>query len=115
MDDFNLMNDEEIIKTLAKRFEQVRIKNELSEVDVCKQGGTNKDAIHRFKNGKNINLKNFIAMLRGVGLLEELSNVFVSQTEYSPKPQVQKKPKKRVFKKNKDVNINDEFKWGDES
>ena len=50
-----------------------------------------------------------------VGLLEELSNIFVSQTEYSPKPSVEKKTKKRVFKKNKDVNINDEFKWGDES
>lgn len=115
MTDFNLLTDEQIIKQLSKNFEQSRLDKSLSESEVSDIGGTNKDAIHRFKNGKNINLKNFIGILRGVGKLDELSQLFhTADSGYSPTPVKQNKVKKRIFNKNIKIEQSEDFIWGDD-
>jgi len=114
MQDLSLMSDEEIIKTIAKAYEHHRVQLELSEDDVSEQGGVTKDAIHRFKNGKNINMKNFIAILRGVGQIDALSTLFPNVDTFSPLPQKKQKTKKRVFKKSKQRTQKSDFVWGED-
>ena len=114
MQTLSVMSDEEIIKTIAKAYEQHRLHLELSEDEVCELGGVTKDAIHRFKNGKNINIKNFIAILRAVGRVDALSALFPPANTFSPLPQKEKKPKKRVFKKSKKKLNKMDFVWGED-
>ncbi|HIP21138.1 MAG TPA: hypothetical protein EYG70_08450 [Sulfurimonas sp.] len=114
MQSFSMMTDEEIIKTMAKAYEQHRLQLELNEDEVCKLGGVSKDAIHRFKNGKNINIKNFIAILRAVDRVDALSTLFPSVKTFSPIPQKEKKPKKRVSKKSKVQTNKTDFVWGED-
>ena len=110
----SLMTDEEIIKNIAKAYEQHRLQLELSEDDICERGGVTKDAIHRFKNGKNINLKNFLAILRGVGKLNSLSTLFPETDRYSPIPKKNKPLKKRIHKKASDTTNGTDFVWGED-
>ena len=114
MQKLSMMSDEEIIKTIAKAYEQYRLQLELSEDEVSKLGGVSKDAIHRFKNGKNINIKNLIAILRGVGRVDALSSLFPLVETYSPLPNPKKKPKKRVSNKNKKQTNSTNFVWGED-
>jgi len=114
MQKLSIMSDEEIIKTIAKAYEQYRLQLELSEDEVSKLGGVSKDAIHRFKNGKNINIKNLIAILRGIGRVDALSSLFPPVETYSPLPNPKKKPKKRVSNKNKKQTNNTDFVWGED-
>jgi hypothetical protein len=115
MQSLSVLTDEEIIKTMAKAYEQHRLQLELNEDEVVKLGGVTKDAIHRFKNGKNINIKNFIAILRAVGRVDALSTLFPPPDTFSPLPQKkEKKPKKRVFKKSKTQTNKTDFVWGED-
>jgi len=112
MQNLSLMTDDEIIRSMAKAYEEYRLESLLSEQDVCHIGGVTKDAIHRFKNGKNINLKNFIGILRGVGRVDALSLLFPHEESFSPLPQKQKAPKKRVHHKSKKKR--ETFVWGED-
>ena len=114
MQTLSVMSDEQIIKTIAKAYEQHRLHLELSENEVCELGGVTKDAIHRFKNGKNINIKNFIGILKAVGRVDALSTLFPPADTFSPLPQKERKPKKRVFKKSKIEPNNADFVWGED-
>ena len=114
MQSFSVMTDEEIIKAMAMAYEQHRLQLEINEDEVCALGGVTKDAIHRFKNGKNINIKNFIAILRAVGRVDTLSTLFPSADTFSPLPQKEKKPKKRVFKKSQTQTNKTDFVWGED-
>jgi len=110
---FSLINDDDIIKELARRYEKMRIYKELSDEDVSKNGGVSRDAIYRMKRGENISLVNFIRILRGLSELDALENVIKEVQELSLKDMYyKKKVKKRIFKKTKDKNKS--FKWGDE-
>ncbi|PTB83574.1 hypothetical protein C9926_02205 [Sulfurovum lithotrophicum] len=113
MPSLSLMTDDEIIRSIAKMYEQHRLEQALSEQDVSTKGGVTKDAIHRFKNGKNINLKNFIGILRGVGRVDALSLLFPDEDDFSPLPHKQKPLKKRVHKKTK--KDADTFVWGEDA
>lgn len=114
------MSDDEIIRSMASAYEKHRLEQFLSEADVCEIGGVTKDAMHRFKNGKNINLKNFIGILRGVGRVDALATLFPQEETFSPLPQKQKPVKKRVHKKGidkitpKDADANT-FVWGEDA
>lgn len=109
---FELLTDEEIIKQLAVRYEKIRLQKRLSEKDISKQGGTNSDALYRFKKGSNISLSNFIKILRGAGELDSLEKLLKPQEIKSIRVKEEKLPK-RVFKNKKEQN-NSEFVWGED-
>jgi len=113
--DFNLFTDEEIIKELASRCDSMRIKKELSEKDVSDKGGTNSDAIYRFKNGRNISLTNFIKIIRGIGELDNLEKLLRIDEQQSIREIKKSKTPKRIFKSRKKDNENDtDFIWGED-
>ena len=111
---YSLMTDEEMIKAIARAYEQTRLALNLTEEEVCQKGGVSKDAIHRFKNGKNINLKNFLAILRAVDSLDALDALFLSTQSFSPLPEKNKAPKKRIYKKRKSALEDVPFVWGED-
>ena len=110
MADFTLLTDEQITKSLAERFEQLRLQNNLTEAEVSNIGGATKDAMHRFKQGKGISLTNFIKLLRGIDKLDALEQLLVVPQSLS---QIKEPNKKRVKKKNKVTKS--EFLWGEDS
>ena len=110
--DFRLLTDEDILKEIGKNYEQLRLRKKLSDEDVKSKGGTTKDAIRRFKKGENINLLNFIKILRGLGELENLQKLIEVKEEFSVINSKKKPLPKRVFKP-KETKNND-FTWGDE-
>lgn len=109
---FELLTDEEIIKELASRYENIRLQKRLSEKDVSNKGGTNSDALYRFKKGSNISLGNFIKILRGVGELNSLEKLLKAQKLQSLRDTNKQKIPKRVFKSKKSKK--DEFIWGED-
>lgn len=112
---FKLLNNEDIIKEFGKKYEKLRLQKNLSDEDIQKKGGVSKDAIHRLKNGSNINLINFIKILRGLGELDSLENILNFEESFSIKEKIKRKQKKRVFKKKESIISNKDFIWGDES
>lgn len=110
---FNLLTDENIIKELGQNYEELRLRKKLSDEDVMKKGGSTKDAIQRLKNGSNINLINFIKILRGLGELDSLEKVIKVEDSFSIRENKNKPLPRRVFKRKKSDNSTD-FKWGDD-
>lgn len=109
---FNLLTNENIIKELGKNYESLRLQKKLSDEDVQKAGGVSIDAIQRLKNGSNINLINFIKILRGLGELDKVQKLLEVKEEFSIQNR-DKKPKiKRIFKKKTDTN--NDFVWDED-
>ncbi|NKQ40839.1 MAG: hypothetical protein HF962_04635 [Sulfurovum sp.] len=115
MQNYTLMTDEELIKAMAKHYEKARLSLDMTEEEVSQKGVVSKDAIHRFKNGKNINLKNFLAILRAVNRLDALALLFPPAETFSPLAQKNTSTKKRVFKKRKTVSKSSSFVWGEDA
>jgi transcriptional regulator with XRE-family HTH domain len=115
--DYKLQTNEQIVKTLAKRIDELRIQKKLTEPEVAKKGGTSVDAIHRLKNGKNIGIYNLLGILRGIDELPLLDSLVKKPilSGYSPASVIKKSEKKQKrVRKPKEPEIKDEFKWGDE-
>lgn len=110
--DFNLLTNEDIIKELGKNYEELRLQKRLSDEDVHKKGGVSIDAIQRLKNGYNINLLNFIKILKGLGELDKLQKLLEVKEEFSIQKTTKSAKPKRIFKSKKD--INSEFIWGED-
>lgn len=111
--DFNLHTDKDVIRELGDRYEKIRLKKGLSDEDVSKKGGATIAAIQRLKSGENINLVNFIKILRGLGEINRLDKLLVIEDDFSIREKVKKSTPKRVFKSKKS-NDNNDFVWGDD-
>lgn len=109
---FNLYTDKDVIKELGSRYEKIRLQNKLSDEDVSKKGGVTIAAIQRLKSGENINLVNFIKILRGLGKINRLDKLLVIEDDFSIKETIKKSTPKRVFKSKK--NDDDNFVWGED-
>lgn len=108
--DFSLMNDDEILKELGERLEKIRLKKEVSDDELTKKGGGNKKALWRFKKGEPITTKNFIKILRGLGELQRLEQLFRVEEEYRPSQGKAQISNQRVRKKTK----KGRFLWGED-
>lgn len=110
--DFSLMNDDEILKELGTRMEKMRQKKELSDAELSKKGGNTKDALARFKNGEPITTKNLVKIIRGLGELRRLEQLFGVEDEFRPSQgRAQPLPKRIRNKKTKSGG----FKWGEDN
>lgn len=109
--DYNLINDEDIIRDLAKRIDRIRIEHHLKETEIEKTTGINRKTLYNFKQGAGISLKNFIQLLRAMGELERLEWMFPESKNFSPLAADKAEPPRRVRDKEKS---DGDFKWGDE-
>ncbi len=110
---FNLHTDKDVIRELGYRYEKIRLKNGLSDENVSKKGGATIAAIQRLKSGENINLVNFIKILRGLGEINRLDKLLVIEEDFSIRETIKKTTPKRVFK-NKKSDVYNDFVWGED-
>jgi transcriptional regulator with XRE-family HTH domain len=82
---YSMMSDEDIILDIAARIDALRIWKRLKDSDVQSAGGVSRQLISDFRNGKrSISLKSLIRILRGMGEVDRLRNLFDEPAEYSP-------------------------------
>lgn len=109
-----MLSDQQVVEELGERFEAYRLASGLADRDIFARGGVKKDALASFKKGQNISLLNFIRILRGVGRLDALAQLFPDVETFSPVASVLREPahkRSRIRKKSKSTKL---FKWGDE-
>lgn len=109
--DYSLLNDEEILKDLSSRLENLRISKEMKDSQLVEKSGVTSVTISKFRSGHNITLKTFIRLLRALGELDRLESFLPSENEWSPLASENAAPKKRVRTKLKQKGA---FVWGDE-
>ncbi|MCH3994667.1 MAG: helix-turn-helix domain-containing protein [Prevotella sp.] len=66
-----------IIADLGRRFKRYRVLSQLTQRDVAEKAGVSIFTISQFEKGedKNITFGNFLALLRSIGLLEEVEKL----------------------------------------
>jgi len=95
---FNLMTDHEIVKSLGKMFDQLRIHKQLQDKDILSASGTSSSVLAKFRSGKgNITLETFVKLMRAVNELDKLENLLLLPDVYSPTASKDKQ-QKRVIK-----------------
>jgi hypothetical protein len=112
MQEFTLMTDDEILKEIASRFEKKRLQKQISDHDIIKKGGCTKDALWRFRSGEAITTKNLIKILRGLGELGALDQLFQIEDTYRPSLKKTPDTPKRVYPKKKKQQK--PFIWGED-
>jgi hypothetical protein len=109
---WSLMNDDAIIQDLASRLDHSRRAQHLKDSELSAKGGFSDITMGQFRSGKNITLKTFIRILRALGELERLENVFSAADSWRPMGTRNDIPEKRVRGKK---TTKKPFVWGDES
>ena len=106
---FELSTPKEILKELALRVKDERIRQDKTQEDVAKKAGIGLATYQRFENNGQIKFESFVSILLVLGKSEELSNILVGPT-FSPKTLFGTEEKKRerasksTYLNNKDRN-----------
>ena len=71
------MSNPEIISELGRRFKEYRLSNRLTQKEAAENAGVSLITLRQFENGKayNINMGNFLGLLRAVGCLEQVDEL----------------------------------------
>ena len=71
------MSNPEIISELGRRFKEYRLSAMLTQKEAAERAGVSLITLRQFENGRsyNINMNNFLAMLRVVGCLEQVDEL----------------------------------------
>jgi predicted transcriptional regulator len=110
--DYSTMNDEDILRDLAEKADQLRIEHQVKETDLEKSSGISRKTFYNFKQGNTgFSLKNFIRLLRALGETQRLQWMFPETESYSPLSTKTQQTAKRVRDRQKSEGS---FRWGDE-
>jgi len=109
--DYSLMSDDEILQELGRRCEKLRLTKEISDAELSKKGGITKDALWRFRNGEPITTKNLVKIIRGLGELHQLEQLFKVEEEFRPSQTKPETLPKRVRAKSKKMG---KIVWGED-
>ena len=92
------MANPEIIMELGRRFKEYRLTYKLTQKEAADRAGVSLVTLRQFENGKayNINMGNFLALLRVVDCLEQMDNLLpeIPVSAYTMEQIMSKKPKK---------------------
>ena len=112
----DFLQKEITIQTLGENIKKQRIASALTQAQLAQKAGVSKRTVERIENGASIQLSNFLAILRTLGILHNLEllfpNVEVTPYQYIER-QNQKKPAERV--RSRQHGDTTPFKWGDET
>ena len=110
--DYSKCDEDAILSDLAAKFDRIRLEKRLKDEDIERIGGVSRQLISSFRNGKrNISLRSFIRLLKGINEIERLQTLFPDADSYSPRMETPKEPRKRVRDKHEPSKP---FQWGDE-
>ena len=92
------MSNPEIISELGRRFKEYRLSAMLTQKEAAERAGVSLITLRQFENGRsyNINMNNFLAMLRVVGCLEQVDELLPEMpvSAYAMDRLMQKNPKR---------------------
>jgi transcriptional regulator with XRE-family HTH domain len=108
------MSDNEIIEFIAKNTEKNRLSKNITQKEVSKKGGCNKQTLSNFAaQSTDIRLSTLIQIFRGIGELDKLQKAFEHKEQFSPvKTQSTLTERLRAFSSKEDKKRNI-IKWGD--
>jgi transcriptional regulator with XRE-family HTH domain len=113
---FEQLTDAQILAELARRVDHLRRNKQLTDQETATRAGLSRMTLSAFRNEhKDITLRSFIKLLRGVGELGRLERLLpAAEATYSPAKQALVEPPKRVRRKSSRRG-DESFKWGDET
>ena len=92
------MANPEIITELGRRFKEYRLTYKLTQKEAADRAGVSLVTLRQFENGKayNINMGNFLALLRVVDCLEQMDNLLpeIPVSAYTMEQIMRQKPKR---------------------
>lgn len=92
------MSNPEIISELGRRFKEYRLSAMLTQKEAAERAGVSLITLRQFENGRsyNINMNNFLAMLRVVGCLEQVDELLPEMpvSAYAMDRLMQRRPKR---------------------
>ena len=96
--DYNTITDQEIFVILGKRVKEYRLAEKKSQQTLAQLSGVSCSTISHFEQGysTNISLKSFMAILRAMGLIDELEKIL---PELPMNPEIVKKIEKMTPKR----------------
>ena len=70
-------SNSDVVRLLGQRFRQYRIAMQLKQTEVAKRAGVSVFTLSQFENGRscNITMTNLVALLRTIGMLENVETV----------------------------------------
>jgi len=69
------MSDPAILKELGIRLKEIRLRKNIQQIELAEDTGVSDGTIRRIEAGENTSIENFIKLLRGLGLLENLEQL----------------------------------------
>lgn len=92
------MSNPEIISELGRRFKEYRLSAILTQKEAAERAGVSLITLRQFENGRsyNINMGNFLALLRVVGCLEQVDGILPEMpvSAYAIEQLMQRRPKR---------------------
>lgn len=75
----------ELVKMLGARFKDYRMRSQMTQKDVSEQSGITINTIHKFENGKALNLRLsiFLQLMKAIGSINDLDK-FMPELPESP-------------------------------
>lgn len=80
---FQLMNDTAVLCEIGERLKQARLQRNITQASLSDLTGVSRRTIQKTEEGDVSTLKTLIALLRGLGLLDQL-NLLLPETPLSP-------------------------------
>ncbi len=105
-------NERFILSELGNRIKQYRISLNLTQTELSERCGISMSTVVRIENGDDTKFSNYIRILSGLGILENI-NTLVPQ-EYADYKKIfeEKAPRKRVRQKNEAGKA--DWTWGED-
>ena len=110
----SILSDQAILEELGKRLETYRRFARMPDSRIFSRGGVKKDALAKFKKGKNISMLNWIKILRGANVLSQIETLFETPSLFSPLETLTEKTHKMPQRIRQKKTPQSSFQWGDE-
>jgi transcriptional regulator with XRE-family HTH domain len=110
----NENTDAAILAELGERLAQARLARNLKQEDLALASGLSKHTVERLETGRSVQLSNFIRVLRGLKLAQNLDPL-IPDSAPSPLAQLKlrKKQRRRASSPRKSKPATDLWTWGD--
>ncbi|UII20787.1 helix-turn-helix domain-containing protein [Fulvivirga ligni] len=88
--DFAFKSDKEILAELGRRFKEARINSSFTQQELAKHTGVSRTTITRLEGGLGISLTHFIALIRAVDHINDLSKIINVRQFIDPEKEFKK-------------------------
>jgi putative transcriptional regulator len=108
---YYLLSDQNLLAELGNRLKSARINRNISQRELAMNAGITSRTVHNAEEGRPVSIKVWIAIMRALGVLDQLDN-FLPIQQISPVmlSEAQGKQRKRASKK-RTLTKKDESEW----